>query len=85
VAVRPGDEVVLSATGFGPADPAPRVRVWIDTVEAEVVSAAYSAPGIFDVHIKIPELKVGDYPVTADVDGVRTTKFVRIPVQPRDE
>jgi protocatechuate 3,4-dioxygenase beta subunit len=80
VAARPGDEVVLSGTGFGPADSTPSLRVWIDTQQAEVVSASYSAPGLFDVRIKIPELALGDYPVTADVDGIRTTKFVRIPV-----
>jgi protocatechuate 3,4-dioxygenase beta subunit len=83
IPAQPGDEVILTGTGFGPAGESPRVRVWVDTSEAEVVSSSFSAPGDFEIRIRIPELEAGDHPITAEADGVRTAKFVRIPVQPR--
>jgi protocatechuate 3,4-dioxygenase beta subunit len=81
VAARPGDEVILSGTGFGPSGATPKVRVWIDAAEAEILSAAYASPGLFEIRLKLPEVPAGDNPVTAEVDGVRTAKFVRLPVQ----
>lgn len=81
---RPGDEILLSGTGFGPADSTPRVRVWVDSAEAEILSAAYASPGLFELRIRVPDVPAGDNPVTAEVDGIRTAKIVRIPIQARE-
>jgi protocatechuate 3,4-dioxygenase beta subunit len=78
VAARPGDHILLFGTGFGPANPASEVRVQIDNQQAKVAFAGMVSPGLHQLNITVPDLPDGDYPVTAEVSGVRTGKFVKL-------
>jgi protocatechuate 3,4-dioxygenase, beta subunit len=94
VAARPGDTILLYGTGFGPtnpatspsqvnASPAPTanaVRVQIHNQQAAVAFAGLVSPGLYQFNITVPDLADGDYPVTAEVAGVRTAKFVKLRV-----
>ncbi len=75
---RPGETIQLYGTGFQSAS-SPTVR--IDAADAEVAWAGLSSPGVYQINVKVPAgLAKGDYPVTASIDGVRTLKFVKLPV-----
>jgi uncharacterized protein (TIGR03437 family) len=92
---RPGDEVVMFGTGFGPTDPAVpageafegaavlsnAVRIRIGTVDAAVSSATLTSAGMYQFSFTIPDLPDGDYPVTAVVGGVRTKSVARIRIK----
>ncbi len=92
VAARPGETVVLYGTGFGPVSPAPAageavrtpapvtaaVKVHIDATPAAVAFAGLTASGLYQINVTVPDLPDGDYPVTAEVGGVRTAKFVKL-------
>ena len=80
VAARPGDELVLHGTGFGPTTP-PALQVQIHTQQATVAFAGLVGPGLYQFRVIVPDLPDGDYPVTASVDGVRTAKFVKLRIQ----
>lgn len=92
---QPGEQVVLFGTGFGPTQPAPAegrnfqgayplanaVRLWIDTTQVDVSFAGLISPGLYQFNLTVPQLADGDYPVTAEVSGVRTSKIARIRIQ----
>jgi protocatechuate 3,4-dioxygenase beta subunit len=92
---RPGEQILLYGTGFGPTSPAAdssktvtapaatanRVRVWVDNKEADVAYAGLISPGLYQVNITVPDLANGDYPVTAEVGGTRTAKIVKLRVE----
>lgn len=92
VAAKPGDTILLYGTGFGPtspaispstvpAAPAPTanpVKIQVHNVQAEVAFAGLVSPGLYQFNVKVPDLADGDYPVTAEVGGVRTEKFVKL-------
>jgi uncharacterized protein (TIGR03437 family) len=93
---RPGETVLLYGTGFGPTNPDAAsgriltesaqtvnpVRIQIDTQEAAVAFAGLTSAGLYQFNVTIPSaLGDGDYPVTAEINGVRTAKFARIRVQ----
>lgn len=94
VAARPGDTILLYGTGFGPTNPATSpsqmpsapaptanaVKVQIHNQSAEVTFAGLVSPGLYQFNVKVPDLADGEYPVTAEVGGVRTTKFVKLRV-----
>lgn len=89
---RPGEVAVLYGTGFGPTSPAAvpgqvvaspvptanTVKIWIHNAEVPVAFAGLSSAGTYQINVTVPDLPDGDYPVTAEVAGVRTAKAVRI-------
>jgi protocatechuate 3,4-dioxygenase beta subunit len=95
VAARPGDNILLFGTGFGPTNPASdpaqlvtapaptanKVRVQIHNQEAAVSFAGLVSPGLYQFNITVPDLPDGDYPVTAQVSGVWTSKFVKLRIE----
>ena len=92
VAAKPGDNILLFGTGFGPTNPATdpselakspaptanTVRIQIHTQQASVAFAGLISPGLYQFNVTVPDLADGDYPVTAEVNGVRTTKIVKV-------
>lgn len=95
VPAKPGDIVLLYGTGFGPTNPgvaagqvpaAPAattnpVKIQIDTKEVPVAFAGLTGAGLYQFNITVPDLADGDYPVTAEVGGVRTEKFAKLRIQ----
>ncbi len=92
VAARPGDTILLFGTGFGPVNPAAdpavlvtnpaptatAVKIQIQNQSAVVAFAGLVSPGLYQFNVTVPDLPDGDYPVTAEVSGVRTAKFVKL-------
>jgi protocatechuate 3,4-dioxygenase beta subunit len=95
VPARPGDAVLLFGTGFGPTNPAVPagavvsapaptenpVKIRIHNQDVAVAFAGLTSAGLYQFNITIPDLPDGDYPVTAEVAGVRTAKFVRVRIE----
>lgn len=95
VPAKPGETIQLFGTGFGPTTPgltagtvvtAPLqtstpVTVRIDSQDAAVTYAGLTSAGLYQINVTVPaNLADGDYPVTAEVAGVRTAKFSKIAV-----
>lgn len=92
VAAQPGDRILLFGTGFGPTNPAAdpsrlvstpaplanSALVKIHTLEVPVDFAGLVSPGLYQFNITVPDLADGDYPVTAEIGGVWTSKFVKL-------
>ncbi len=95
VPARPGETIVLYGTGFGPTSPAVEpgkvltsalrtasdVRIRIHNQDAAVSYSGMVSAGLYQINVTVPDLPDGDYPVTAEVGGVRTGKFVKLRVQ----
>lgn len=95
VPAKPGEVILLYGTGFGPTSPAtvpnetfsgPRstsntVRIEIHNQFADVAFAGLISPGLYQFNVTVPDLPNGDYPVTAEVGGVRTGKFVKLRIE----
>ncbi|HEU0124423.1 MAG TPA: IPT/TIG domain-containing protein [Bryobacteraceae bacterium] len=95
VPAKPGETIQLFGTGFGPTTPgltagtivteplqtSTPVTVRIDSQDAVVTYAGLTSAGLYQINVTIPSnLANGDYPVTAEVGGVRTLEFARIAV-----
>ncbi len=97
VAAQPNDILLLFGTGFGPTSPAwaPNqvltsalptanpVRVQIHNQQVAVTFAGLVSAGVYQFNVTVPDLPDGDYPVTAEVAGVRTAKIVKLRIQRR--
>ncbi len=95
IPARPNDILLLYGTGFGPTSPASTpgqtiasplptanpVKVQIHNQLATVAFAGLISPGLYQINVTVPDLPDGDHPVTAEVFGVRTSKFVKLRVQ----
>jgi protocatechuate 3,4-dioxygenase beta subunit len=95
VAARPGDQVSLYGTGFGPTVPeipagrtvssaaplAVPVVIRFDTQIVDVSFAGLSGPGLYQFNVTVPDLPDGDHAVTAEPGGVRTAKIGRIRIE----
>jgi protocatechuate 3,4-dioxygenase beta subunit len=95
VPARPGDQLTLFGTGFGPTTPeAPPGQVFqgaaalanpvtlrIDTTPVSVSFAGLSGVGLYQFNITVPELSDGDHAVTAEIGGARTQKIARLRMQ----
>lgn len=95
IAAHPGDTILLFGTGFGPTSPqhpvnqvnpgplptANPVKVQIENQSVPVAFAGIVSPGLYQLNVTVPDLPDGDYPVSAEVAGVRTPKFVRLRIQ----
>ncbi len=85
-AVKPGDTVMLFATGFGPTNPpsdpgfifasplplAGTVAVRIGGVAATVAFAGVVSNGLVQINVVVPELPDGDATVRAEIGGVHS-------------
>lgn len=92
---RPGDVLTLWGSGFGPTNPeldpgelvataaslANPVEIRIGNANATVQYAGMTASGLNQFNVVVPELPNGDYPVVAQVAGVRTAAIVRLRIQ----
>jgi uncharacterized protein (TIGR03437 family) len=95
IPARPLDTIVLWGTGFGPTNPAITpgetvgspspllnpVTVRIGQQAAQVLFAGMTDAGVYQFNIAVPDLSNGDYPVVAEVAGVRTSSIARLRVQ----
>ena len=95
VPARPLETVVLWGTGFGPTTPAidpgqaafaaspllnpPSIRIGQAT--AAVVYAGVTSAGLCQFNAVVPDLANGDYPVVAQIAGVRTSSIARLRIQ----
>ena len=94
-AARPGDEITIFGTGFGPTLPAvadgrainsplplaTSVTVWFDGVQAAVGFAGMVAPGLYRFDVVVPAVAAGDLHVTAEVAGIQSEGEVYVTVQ----
>lgn len=95
VPARPNDNILLYGTGFGPTSPASTpdqviatplptsnsVRVQIHNLLVPVAFAGLVSPGLYQFNVTVPDLPNGDYPVTAEIAGVRTAKFAKLRIE----
>lgn len=90
VKAKPGDIIQLYATGLG-SSPAGNViatpivfqgtvTVTIGTATAQVLGAALTYPGEFQVNIVTPNLPPGDYPITIAVGAQKSQSGVYLPI-----
>lgn len=89
---RPGDTIVLWGTGFGPTNPAIAageavtnaspllnpVKIRIGQSTAQVNYAGVTGVGVYQFNVVVPDLPNGDYPVRAEIAGVRTSSVPRL-------
>jgi protocatechuate 3,4-dioxygenase, beta subunit len=92
---KPQDTIVLWGTGFGPTNPAVEpgevmagssplmnpVTIRIGQASAQVLFAGMTAAGLYQFNTVVPDLPDGDYPVVAQVAGVRTASIARLRIQ----
>jgi protocatechuate 3,4-dioxygenase beta subunit len=92
---KPGDTIVLWGTGFGPTNPALAegevvanaspllnpVKIRIGQATAQVNYAGVTAVGVYQFNVVVPDLPTGDYPVRAEVAGVRTSSVPRLRIK----
>jgi uncharacterized protein (TIGR03437 family) len=93
---KPGEVIVLYATGFGLTDPpiaegeivsgpkALRLPITVRFGEApgEVSFAGLSASGLYQINVKVPDgVPDGDVPVAAEIEGLKTPGNVFVTVQ----
>ena len=95
VPAKPGDQLLLFGTGFGPtvpaipagevvSAPAPlanAVKIHIDTVDAVVGFAGLTSAGLYQFNVTVPDLPDGDHAVTAAVGSVWTQALVKLRIQ----
>src|SRR5205814_1129420 len=92
---KPGEEVALLGTGFGPTDPSVptgeafegtavlsnKIAIRVGTADAAVSFAGMTGAGMYRFNLTVPDLPDGDYPITASIGGVRTQSVARIRIQ----
>jgi uncharacterized protein (TIGR03437 family) len=95
IPARPQQTIVLWGTGFGPTNPAitpgdvisgaaplaNSVKVRIGQSTAQVAFAGMTGAGLYQFNTVVPDLADGDYPVIAEVAGVRTSSIGRLRIQ----
>jgi protocatechuate 3,4-dioxygenase, beta subunit len=92
---KPFDAITLWGTGFGPTTPATEpsdvleaanpllnpVTLRIGQSTAQVTYAGLTGTGLYQFNLIVPDLPNGDYPVVAQVAGVRTASAARLRIQ----
>ncbi|MEO8099304.1 MAG: IPT/TIG domain-containing protein [Acidobacteriota bacterium] len=92
---RVGSTITLWGSGFGPTNPsiepgvavngasplANAARIRIGNTDATIAFQGITAAGVAQFNIVVPDLATGDYPVVAQVVGVRTASIARLRVQ----
>lgn len=95
IPAKPLSTITLWGTGFGPTNPelpsgevvtnatplqnVPVIR--FGNTAAQVTYAGVTAAGLCQFNVVVPDIANGDYPVVAQVSGVRTSSAARIRVQ----
>ena len=91
---KPGETILIYATGFGPTNPpvptgqlvstpeplASSVNVSIGGSPATVVFAGLIAPGLYQLNVTVPNLPAGDAAITASIGAATTQSGVSITV-----
>jgi uncharacterized protein (TIGR03437 family) len=57
------------------------VTIRIGSSTAQVLYAGMTGAGLYQFNILVPDLASGDYPVLAEVAGVRTPSMARLRIQ----
>ena len=91
---RPGETILLFATGLGPTDPpaaeglaaqsgkaANSVTLQIGGVAARVEYAGLVGPGLYQLNVTVPQAPAGDQAVVAEIAGFRTQTNAMITIQ----
>lgn len=92
---RPLDTIVLYGTGFGPTVPdavpgevvngaSPLlnpVTIRVGQADAQVVYAGMTGVGLYQFNVVVPDLPNGDYPVVAQIAGIRTSSAARVRIE----
>jgi protocatechuate 3,4-dioxygenase beta subunit len=95
VPARPLDTIVLWGTGFGPTNPnvtpgevavnaSPLlnpVKLRIGQATSQVTYAGLTSAGLYQFNTVVPDLPNGDYPVVAEVAGIRTASASRLRIR----
>jgi uncharacterized protein (TIGR03437 family) len=92
---QPGETIVIYGTGFGPTNPpvadgkivsaasaiANPVTIWIDNVQAQIVSSVLSGAGLYQFNVVVPPAaQNGDLLITAQVGGFSSPGSVYVTV-----
>lgn len=92
---KPGETILVYATGFGPTNPpvptgqlvstaeplAGSVQVTVGGAQATVVFAGLIAPGLYQLNVTVPPVPNGDAAIVATIGGVSTQTGLSIAVQ----
>jgi protocatechuate 3,4-dioxygenase beta subunit len=95
IPAKPLETIILWGTGFGPTSPditpgdvvtnaSPLlhpVTIRIGTAEATVTYAGLTSAGVNQFNVVVPDLASGDYPIVAQINGIRTSPAARIRIQ----
>ncbi|MBY0505850.1 MAG: hypothetical protein K2X03_18180 [Bryobacteraceae bacterium] len=90
-----GDTITLWGTGFGPTNPGftagevitnarplmNPVKIRVGQSPALVTYAGVTTAGVYQFNMVVPNLPAGDYPVRAEVAGVRTASVAKLRIQ----
>ena len=93
--VKPGEVILLYATGFGPTTPATPPDSIVSTpsplptlpvirfgdVQAQVQFAGQIGSGLYQLNVKVPNVPNGDVPLVAQIGSVSSPSTVLITVQ----
>jgi protocatechuate 3,4-dioxygenase beta subunit len=90
---RVGSTITLWGSGFGPSSIEPglvvssasplanQATIRIGNVTATTTFQGVTAAGLVQFNVVVPDLPTGDYPVVAQIAGVRTSSIARLRVQ----
>jgi uncharacterized protein (TIGR03437 family) len=90
---RVGSTITLWGSGFGPSSIEPglvvsgasplanQATIRIGNVTATIPFQGVTAAGLMQFNVVVPDLATGDYPVVAQIAGVRTSSIARLRVQ----
>jgi uncharacterized protein (TIGR03437 family) len=95
IPAKPLGAITLWGTGFGPTTPVTEpsqvieganpllnpVTIRIGQSSAQVTYAGMTGTGLYQFNLMVPDLPNGDYPVVAEVAGVRTASAARLRIQ----
>ena len=73
--VVPGEVVNGAAPLLNP------VAIRVGQADAQVVYAGLTGVGLFQFNVVVPDLPNGDYPVVAQIGGVRTSSAARVRIE----
>jgi len=92
---RAGSTITLWGTGFGPTNPnidpgvavtspaplANTAKIRVGNTQATILYQGITAAGLAQFNIVVPDLPTADYPVVAEIAGIRSTSIARLFVQ----
>lgn len=92
---QPLEVITLWGTGFGPSNPAiapgevvgtaaplqNAVTIRVGQEKAQVLYAGITAAGLYQINVAVPSLDNGDYPVIAEIAGIRSSSLARLQIR----